>query len=209
MVKPSRVEPDSLHREPLVGPEFDAVLAAAQDGADFAWKRLIQAYSGPLLGYLRLRGAPEPEDALSETWIGAAVSIHGFTGDEAAFRSWLFVIAHRRAIDARRRQGRQPPRNELPEGEELESTATVASAEEHALESMASQEAVQMLDCLTPDQRIVVTLRVVAGLSLEETAQVVGKRAGAVKALQHRALETLRRRIDEAYPDERSRRLRE
>jgi RNA polymerase sigma-70 factor, ECF subfamily len=49
---------------------------------------------------------------------------------------------------------------------------------------------------LTPDQQDVLGLRIIAGLSLEETARLLGKRVGAVKALQHRGLEAVRRRLE-------------
>ena len=55
----------------------------------------------------------------------------------------------------------------------------------------------EVLDTLTPDQRQVLALRVVADLSLEQVAELVGKPVGAVKSLQHRALATLRRTISD------------
>ncbi len=53
-----------------------------------------------------------------------------------------------------------------------------------------------LLDGLSPDQRDVLLLRIVADLSIEDVAATLGKRRGAVKSLQHRALATLRRQLD-------------
>ena len=73
--------------------------------------------------------------------------------------------------------------NELPE----------AAALDDVFDRIGERERVEaMLGCLTDEQREVVLLRVVAGLSVEETAEVVGRRPGAVRALQHRALGRLR-----------------
>ena len=61
---------------------------------------------------------------------------------------------------------------------------------------LAHDEVRELLAVLSPDQRDVVLLRIVADLSVEEVARLLGKREGAVKALQHRALAALRRHLD-------------
>ena len=61
-----------------------------------------------MCGYFRLQGAREPEDLVSEVFLGAFRSLDSFTGSEAQFRSWLFTIAHRRLTDERRRWARRP-----------------------------------------------------------------------------------------------------
>jgi RNA polymerase sigma-70 factor (ECF subfamily) len=71
----------------------------------------------------------------------------------------------------------------------------MSSAEDEALDRLGGDEVQALLGALTSDQRDVLLLRIVADLSLEETATVVGKRVGAVKALQRRGLEALRREI--------------
>lgn len=170
--------------------EFESVLEAAKAGADWAWASLYRDLAGPVIGYLRSRGAREPEDLTSEVFLKAARGIHGFTGDEDSFRSWIFVIAHRRLIDERRFHGRRPELTELPaEGSTLDEGGNV---ETEALEQLISEELMDRFESLTDGQRDVLALRIIAGLTLEQTADVMGKRTGAIKALQHRALETLR-----------------
>jgi RNA polymerase sigma-70 factor (ECF subfamily) len=71
----------------------------------------------------------------------------------------------------------------------------VPAAEDVALARLGGERVQALLGELTPDQRQVLALRVIADLSLEQAAEAVGKPVGAVKALQHRALETLRRKI--------------
>jgi len=172
---------------------FEGVLAAAQEGADWAWELLIRELSGSLLGFFRVRGADDPDDLVGEVFHDVARGIGGFSGDEAGFRSWVFVIAHRRLVDARRRRGRS--REEPQPLDRFEGAHLAPSAEATAMDGFGADHVYRLLARLTPDQRDVLALRVVAGLSLEETARVVGKRVGAVKALQRRALAAVRREM--------------
>ena len=69
-----------------IGAGFDAVLAAAKQGQEWAWEELYRDLSGPIHGYLRGRGAADPEDAASETFLHVSQRIGGFEGDERAFK---------------------------------------------------------------------------------------------------------------------------
>lgn len=175
--------------------EFNSVLEAAKAGADWAWGHIFRDLAGPVTGYLRKRGAREPEDLTSEVFLRVARGIQDFAGDAASFRSWIFVIAHRRLIDERRYQGRRPVLTGLDT--DRPSTGPVGDVEDEALEQMVTAEIAEVFSALTEAQRDVLALRIIAGLSLEETAEVLGKRTGAIKALQHRALEALKRAFDE------------
>src|SRR3954452_23105418 len=90
------------------GLPFDDVLAAAQAGAAWAFETLYPDLSPAVTGYLRLHGAPEPDDLASETFLGVFRGLSGFAGDEDALRSWVFTIAHRRLVDDWRRRSRRP-----------------------------------------------------------------------------------------------------
>ena len=63
--------------------------------------------------------------------------------------------------------------------------------------NLADAAARELLDGLPPDQRNVMLLRIVADLTVEQVAEILGKRAGAVKALQRRALESMRKKLSE------------
>lgn len=173
--------------------EFQSVLKAAQAGEDAAWRGIVEHYSAALHAYVRRIGAGDPDDALAEVWLSAARTIGSFEGSEPAFRSWLFVIAHRRAID----EGRKAARRPMPIDEVPDQADPWNDAESGALALVASDEIQRILDRLTPDQRAVVLLRVLGDTSLKDTAKVLGKRVGAVKALQRRAVESLRDLLDE------------
>ncbi|MDP9071264.1 MAG: RNA polymerase sigma factor [Actinomycetota bacterium] len=138
-----------------------------------------------VLGYLRAQRAPDPEDLVGEVFLQVARDLPRFRGDDDALRRWVFTIAHNRLLDARRRQSRrpQPAHGPLPE------VASPPPADP------LDPELVAALSTLTPDQREVVVLRFVGDLSLEDVARITRRKVGAVKALQHRALEVLARQL--------------
>jgi RNA polymerase sigma-70 factor (ECF subfamily) len=178
---------------PRADAAFEAVLARARDGAPSAWDQLFRQFAPAVAGYLRLRGSSEPEDLTSEVFIAVFRNLGSFTGTEANFRSWIFVIAHRRLQDERRRRTRRPA---LADEEFDESQgAAVGNVEEDALRLMATERVEAICARLVPDQRDVLLLRVVGDLTIEQIAEVLDKSPGAVKQLQRRAFEAVRRLV--------------
>lgn len=172
------------------------MLEAARAGAEWAWSRLYADLSGPVLGYLRTRGAAEPGDLLGEVFVQVARNTGTFEGDYSAFRSWVFTVAHHRLVDERRYRARRP----VEPGEIPDTARGVADTEVEALAHLATGEVVALLGTLTPEQRDVLLLRIVGDLSVEDVARIVGRRPGAVKALQRRGLESLRRTLTPVTP---------
>ena len=174
--------------------QFARVLAAAVEGADWAWSEVYHAYAGRLRGYLRSRGASEPDDLVGDVFLQIARNLSTFEGDESAFRSWIFMVAHHRLIDERRRATRRPV-DLIDEPVRLERPSKIDVAAE-AVGNVATDELYELLETLTDDQRNVLVLRMVAGLSLDETATAIDKNLGAVTQLQRRGLAALRREIE-------------
>lgn len=174
-----------------LGSNFSSVLSGVQAGAEWAWTTLYRDLAPVVLGYLRAHGAYEPEDVTSVVFLSIARNVELFEGDEAAFRSWVFVIAHRRLLDERRARMRRPV-DPVPT-EALDVLA--GSVEDEAIARLTTEQIRALFSGLSPDQRDVLLLRIVAGLTVEEIASVVGKRIGAVKALQRRGLASLSRSI--------------
>ena len=175
------------------GVAFDDVLAAAQAGAGWAFEVLYRDLSPAVTGYLRMHGAAEPDDLASETFLGVFTGLAGFSGDEDALRSWVFTIAHRRLIDDWRRRSRRPQLTDdagdltlLPGGD----------AEDDALLRVGTEDVHRMCAGLPDDQRSVLLLRILADLTVEQVAGVMGRSVGATKALQRRGLRTLRERLE-------------
>jgi len=182
-----------MKRTRHVGPSnaFASVLASAKLGGQRAWTMLYNELSGPVLGYLRVQGATEPEDLLGEVFLHIARKIDTFEGDAAGFRSWVFMVAHNRVIDERRRRGRRPV--DLVTPEQLEPVQAKVDVETAAMNLVATDRVNALLSKLTPDQRAVLHLRMVGGFTIDEIATILGKPPGAVKALQRRALGALKR----------------
>lgn len=173
-----------------IGPEFPQVLAAAQEGAEWAWAALYHSVAAQLAGFTRAKGAPEPDDVVGEVFHDAARNIHSFEGSEGQFRSWLFTIAHNRLVDQWRRAARR-------RREPAPTASVAASAEAEAVHDACDGPAFAALERLTEAQRTVMLLRTVADLSLDEVAVVLGTNRNAVKALQHRAVQQLRKTLAE------------
>lgn len=175
------------------GPEaFTSIVLAARAGARWACTDLWTAYAPAVAAFLRARGSHEPDDLTSEVFLSVFDRLDTFEGGEAEFRSFVFTIAYRRLTDELRRRGRRGGHEPF----DAESDPRqVPSAEHEALRNLGDAAALELLDGLSRDQRDVMVLRVVADLTVEQVAEVLGKRPGAVKALQRRALETLRKKV--------------
>jgi RNA polymerase sigma-70 factor (ECF subfamily) len=177
-------------------PAFESLLARARTGDEAAWADLYDSLAPQVLGYLRARGAADPEEVLGDVFLHIARGIDGFQGDASGFRSWVFVIATSRLHDERRRRRRKPT-SPLDPGVEDQLTATTdvqAEVEQHA--AMAELNA--LLHALTADQRTVVELRIFGGLTSQEVADTIDKPVGAVKSLYRRGVGALRRQLDGA-----------
>jgi len=185
-----------------LGDQFQGILAAAQEGGDWAVAILYRWLHPAMVSYLRARAGDEAEDLASETWIAVARGLTRFSGDEAAFRSWVFTIAHRRVIDHHRATARRPRTKTLhaTEGDQRDGPLDLPADDDPAgdvLDAVAGEEAVRkIVALLPPDQAEVVLLRVVAGLPVEDVAAITGKRPGTVRVLQHRALRRLAERLE-------------
>ena len=185
------VTPRGKRRAPI-GESFPSLLVAAQSGGTWAFERLYRALAPAVAGYLRLQGADDPDDLTNEVFLNVFGAIASFSGDEGKFRSWVFTIAHRRLIDDRRRAGRQP---QVSPGEPAE-VDDASDVEDEVMRRLSVERVRGLCDGLAPDQRDVLLLRLVSAMTVEDTADALGKSATAVKALQRRGLAAGRRRFE-------------
>lgn len=176
-----------------LGEQFDSILAGAKTGAPWALEALYLDLQPRLLRYLIPQASAVAEDLASETWLGVAVVMPRFEGGEDDFRAFVFSVARRRLLDHRRKEARRRTGPATPEA--LESAGLVADAEREAMDSLGTGWALERIASLPPDQAEVVLLRVIADLSVEEVASIVGKRPGAVRSLQLRALRALAKQL--------------
>ena len=186
-----------------LGDDFARVLAAGRAGQEWAVTSIYRAIQPGLLRYLRAREPHEAEDIASQVWLEVARLLPGFSGEEDELRALVFTIGRRRLANVRRGRTRRP---ETVDHERLDVVAAPDDPAATVEARAASRDAIaQVVRLLRPDQADVVLLRIVADLSVEEVAVIVGKSAAAVRVTQHRALrrlaEQLRRSAVTPAPD--------
>lgn len=181
-------------------PSFDEVLRAARDGDAQAFEQIFVVLSGKVLVFARVRGASDPEGLVNEVFLQVFLGLGDFDGSEVQFRAWMFRIARNKLVDESRRRQRRPV--EVADDDQLAAAPSRPDlVDSGAMERIATDSLVSRLTILTPEQRDVVVLRVVADLTIDDIAAVIGKRPGAVKALQRRAFRALAREFSaEAVP---------
>ena len=167
------------------GPGFEAALCGAVAGDNEAWRELVRSVGPSVLAYARAQGATDAEDTLGDVLSALVRSIRDFQGDLSGFKAWAMRIAHSRIIDERRRATRRPTLLTADPPEQM-------SYDDPFSEAIGSRWVYDVLDSLPPHQRDILLLRVIGGLSVDQTAAIVGKQPGAVRTAQHRALARLR-----------------
>jgi RNA polymerase sigma factor (sigma-70 family) len=172
---------------------FPRILAAAQAGGEWAWRELYGATAPSLTRYLRARGVPDADDVVGETFIRVVRNLDRFEGDEARFRTWVFTIGRNLVVDDVRRRARQPV--DASPSEQLAAVGPSGDVEDEAMRALSRERVRAILDRLSPDQRDVLLLRILGGLTIVEIAEVLDKREGAVKMLQARGIASLRREM--------------
>lgn len=189
--------PSSSAERPVARPAQGVRISAAREGASWAVAALYREIQPRLVRYLRSREPAVADDVAAQVWLEVAGGLDKFEGTEDGFRAWVFTIARRRLIDARRRAGRRP--TDPLVDQDFVATSPDGDPEGSALAALEAQAAVdRIVAALTPDQAEVVLLRVLGGLPVGEVAGVLGKEPSAVRVLQHRAL----RRLAQHFPPE-------
>lgn len=168
----------------------------ARAGSPAAFARLYEAYFSRVYRYILARTGQEAdaEDVTAEVFLKVLGALPGFRWREAPFSAWLFRIAYNAVVDHHRRNGVRGDQVELP----FALTVSDAGPEELVERMLTADEIRRAAVRLTEAQRQVLQLRFAAGLSLAETAKVLGKSIGNVKATQHHALARLKKLIQEA-----------
>ncbi len=174
--------------------DFDELLERARRGSGRALRDLYDSLSPQLAGYLRVRGATDVGVATNEVFHRAFDRLDRFKGGESGFRSWIFTIANNLLIDEHRKRVRRP--RVVASLDAARHDVAGGNAETEAIRNLTTDEVDRLLEMLTPNQRDVLHLRIIAGLTLAETAEVLERPLGAVKSLQHRAVEALRNQLE-------------
>ena len=142
--------------------------------------------------YYRVGDQAVAEDLVGDIFVRALEGLASYQDVGRPFEAWLYRIAQARVVDHYRRQDvrRASALDEgLAAGEETD-------PDRLALNQDDARRAWQAINRLTDEQQQVISLRFIAGYSTPEVARLLGKTEGAVKALQHRALASLRRLLE-------------
>jgi RNA polymerase sigma-70 factor (ECF subfamily) len=172
----------------------DALVAAAARGDQAACGLIYTALAPAVLGYARTCGVDDPESLTQEAFLKLLPQLPKVTGGAEGVRRLAFTIARARVIDAVRARSRAV--RLVPYDAETDQRA-VRSAEEDAHSLLSLERVRAVLDVLPDDQRDVLILRVVADLSIDQIAEVMGRSSGAVKQLQRRGLIAVRQALAE------------
>jgi hypothetical protein len=154
----------------LRGERFETVMTAAATGVEWAIGLLYREFHAGILRYLRARGARNPEVAAERVWLEVAQGFHRFTGDEVAFRRWLFDLARRA----------------------LQEPEAVDPIDLRSFAGEAMSDALAKVAALPADHADVLLLRALGHLDVESVASITGQDAGAVRLLEMDALRLLR-----------------
>lgn len=184
---------------------IEPLLGKARQGESEALSELYQQFLPGIFGYVALR-VPDratAEDITSEVFLQMVEGIHNLkANDEAGFIAWLLRIARVAVAGYYRKRARQPELLPLPEKswEEARAEYQLVLQNEPVSDPALSLEAredwrivAQAINHLTEEQRQVLVGRLILGYDIATMAQIVGKKANAIKALQFRALKSLQR----------------
>lgn len=170
-------------------PREDKFVKQAIKGDQQAFGQLYDAYVDSIYRfiYLRVEDQQTAEDISANVFLKAWEKLEDYQMRGVPFRAWLFRIARNAVIDHYR------TRKEVAPLEAVVNTydESAVPVPEHVATRMEAQKIMSLMEQLTEDQRNVLTLKLVHGLNTQEVAKALGKRQGAVRALQMRGLQAL------------------
>ncbi len=183
---------------------LDSVVADAVNGDRGALREVLETIRPIIVRYCRARvGAMErsglsADDVAQEVCLAAITALPRYKDQGRPFLAFVYGIAAHKVADAHRANARNKsdPWDVVPERLSGES-----GPEQLAIDSEQSARMKELLQILPEKQREILVLRVVVGMSAEETADAVGSTAGAVRVAQHRALARLKTEISETGGD--------
>jgi RNA polymerase sigma-70 factor, ECF subfamily len=183
---------------------LDAVVADAVAGDRDALREVLETIRPIVVRYCRARvGTFErsdlsADDVAQEVCLAAVMALPRYRDRGRPFLAFVYGIAAHKVADAYRAVGRDLsyPTESVPER-----LSSEPGPEQSAMDADSVTRMTELLDVLPDKQREILILRVVVGLSAEETAQAVGSTAGAVRVAQHRALARLKSEIAAAGRD--------
>jgi RNA polymerase sigma-70 factor, ECF subfamily len=174
-------------------PDAELVLRA-KAGDQNAFTQIYERHAAAIYRYIYFRvGEVEvAEDLQADVFLRMLEGIHRYEDRGWPISAWLYRIAHDRTVDLIRRQHkRQQVSIESWEG-------SCDGPEGDVTARLEQEELHRTINELTQEQRQVILMRFMANMSLHDVAQQLGRTEGSVKALQHRGLQSLARRLEKS-----------
>ncbi|MDD5605297.1 MAG: ECF subfamily RNA polymerase sigma factor, BldN family [Dehalococcoidales bacterium] len=139
---------------------------------------------------IKIGNQMEAEDLTQQVFMKALKAISSYQWKDIPFSAWLYRIAHNQVVDYIRKKSRQP---------ETELNEDITAAEDNPYKTaelkVELEELSSALKKLTPLQQEVISLRFSCEMPIAQVAAVMGKKEGAIKALQHSAIQALRKHM--------------
>ena len=181
--------------------ELDTAVAAAAQGDRTALALVLENIRPMVVRYCRGRvGAAErghlsADDVAQEVCLAVMTALPRYQDQGRPFMAFVYGIAAHKVADAHRSSARNKsePVSEVPDVIALDD-----GPEQRALDSESSRQMHELLGTLPEKHREILILRLVVGMSAEETAVAVGSTAGAVRVAQHRAIAKLKKEVAKA-----------
>ncbi len=183
------------------GEELNSAVAAAAQGDRNALSQVLQTIRPLVVRYCRARvGAAErgnlsPDDVAQEVCLAVMTALPRYQDQGRPFMAFVYGIAAHKVADAHRNAARN---KSDPVAEVPDVVSSEDGPEDRALSSETSRQVNALLETLPEKHREILVLRLVVGLSAEETAAAVGSTAGAVRVAQHRAIAKLKKEVTRA-----------
>jgi RNA polymerase sigma-70 factor, ECF subfamily len=178
-------------RKPLQ--DENNLVQRAQKNDSQAFAEIYEAYFDKIYRYIamRIRNEMEAEDLTQQVFMKVLHSISSYKSQGVPFSSWIYRIAHNQVVDFLRQHNKKATVD--IEGLPLPDTA---DDPQHILEKeYAVGELKKAMQNLTESQREVLALRFTSEMPIAECAGIMGKSQGAIKALQHSAVQALRKAL--------------
>lgn len=159
----------------------------AKKGDKEAYGKLYLKYFDSIYRYIFFKvnqNRQDAEDLTEIVFFKAWEKIEAFDAQAGGFRAWIYKIAHNQVIDHYKKENRQTTLHETVIDEKQ-------NLEEKVLQDLEHENALKAIEKLPPDQKEVIVMKFIEGLSNREIAKILGKEENAIRAVQFRALNHL------------------
>lgn len=174
--------------------EPDEVLISRAQTDARAFEPLYERYVAQIYAYIyyRIGNVQDAEDVTARTFYQAMTHLHRYTSRGVPFSAWLFRIAHNLVANWHRDSSR---RQTFSLDAIVDTPDTTPGLPEQAADNDDAQRLWRVIRRLPPERQQLLVLKFVDELSTEQIAVIMGRSQGAVKALLHRTLITLRQQL--------------